>query len=384
MDKKLTQIVKYQQQLTKLSTVDLSILDEHHSYSEQAIIGAFEASNKKINASVMNTIINGILGGLFISLGYIVALFAMQGVTTTGVKQLIFGITFPIGLILVTFLGGGLYTSHCVGFINSSIGAASPWKFYRNLMLVFLGNFLGSLLAAVVIYFAVVYGHILTGDKAVTLNTHGDSWSAETMQMIEHKMGFVGSALAEGLTPTGQQIGQTFLNNLMSGIYCNILVGATLYLTYSSKNAAASFLGIFLALFAFCVAGFQHVVANTFIFWMNIFMVGDQLSATHVLPASSVGYFVLVNLIPAFIGNFIGGGLLIPVLCYFIARKKINAVAVKGQKKYFSEQIKLLQLKTGFAQIINHEFVLDETKFNQAIQNLDSKPHRQWFKRRQK
>ncbi|AHI58337.1 hypothetical protein P344_05075 [Spiroplasma mirum ATCC 29335] len=32
MDKKLTRIVKYQQQLTKLSTVDLSILDEHHSY----------------------------------------------------------------------------------------------------------------------------------------------------------------------------------------------------------------------------------------------------------------------------------------------------------------------------------------------------------------
>ena len=83
MGKKLTRIIKYQQQLTKFSTVDLSIFDEHHSYSGQAIIGAFEASNKKINASVMNTIINGILGGLFYLLGYIVALFAMQGVSLT-------------------------------------------------------------------------------------------------------------------------------------------------------------------------------------------------------------------------------------------------------------------------------------------------------------
>ncbi|AHI58335.1 hypothetical protein P344_05065 [Spiroplasma mirum ATCC 29335] len=144
--------------------------------------------------------------------------------------------------------------------------------------------------------------------------------------------GICGKCPCWWVNPTGQQIGQTFLNNLMSGIYCNILVGATLYLTYSSKNAATLFLGIFLALFAFCLARFQHVVANTFIFWMNIFMVGDQLSATHVLPASSVGYFVLVNLITTFIGNFIGGRLLIPVLCYFIARKKINAAVVKVQK----------------------------------------------------
>ncbi|WP_269078585.1 hypothetical protein [Spiroplasma mirum] len=38
-------------------------------------------------------------------------------------------------------------------------------KILSQLNASFLGNFLESLLTAVVIYFALVYGHILTGNK---------------------------------------------------------------------------------------------------------------------------------------------------------------------------------------------------------------------------
>ncbi|WP_338965520.1 MULTISPECIES: formate/nitrite transporter family protein [unclassified Spiroplasma] len=103
--KNTIKIVQYQNEIDKLAKVDVSVLEGHLSYSEQAIIGAFESSDRKIKAGIINTLLNGFLGGLFISVGYIAALYAIQGITTTGIKQVIFGIVFPVGLLLVTFLG---------------------------------------------------------------------------------------------------------------------------------------------------------------------------------------------------------------------------------------------------------------------------------------
>ncbi|WP_425380395.1 formate/nitrite transporter family protein [Spiroplasma endosymbiont of Stenodema calcarata] len=369
-------IVKYQNQINQLAKIDTSVLEGHLSYSEQAIIGAFKSSDSKIKAGIINTLLNGFLGGLFISIGYIAALYAIQGITTPGIKLVIFGLVFPVGLLLVTFLGGGIYTSHCVGFINAVTGHANPSLYVRNLLLIFLSNFIGCLFAAVIIYYAAVFGNEKTSD----LNTFG----GQVMNTMQHKIGLIGEALAHGQTVTNSDLGTTFLNNLMSAIFCNILVAATLYVTYSSKSATASILCIFFILFAFCISGFQHVVANSFLFWMNVLMLGLPMQGTEVLPGASAGYFAGFNLLPAFIGNFLGGAVVIPTLGYFIARKKIDATAVNLKKENYLGKIKLLQLKAGFAEIIDNNFVLDQTKFNTAISNVKVPPKKQWFTKKRK
>lgn len=369
--KNTIKIVQYQNEIDKLSKVDISVLEGHLCYSDQAIIGAFESSDRKIKAGVIKTLLNGFLGGLFISVGYIAALYAIQGITTTGIKQVIFGIVFPVGLLLVTFLGGGIYTSHCVGFINAATGHANPWLFVRNLLLIFLANFIGCLFAAVIIYYAAVFWHETTTDL--------NSFAGQTMNMIQHKIGSIGEALAHGHAVTGSDMGITFLNSLMSGIFCNILVAATLYVTYSSKSPTASILCIFFVLLAFCISGFQHVVANSFIFWMNVLMLGTPMFGTEVLSGSSVGYFAGFNLLPAFIGNFLGGAVIIPTVAYFIAHKKVAATAVNLKKENYASKIKILQLKAGFAEIIDNNFVLDQAKFNNAISNVELPVKKHWF-----
>lgn len=122
--------------------------------------------------------------GLFISIGYIAALYAIQGITTTGIKKVVFGIVFPVDLLLVTFLGGGIYTSHCVGFINAGTVYDNPWLFVRNLLLIFLANFIGCLFAAIIIYYAAVFGH--------QTKTNLNSFAGQKMNMIQHKIGSIG------------------------------------------------------------------------------------------------------------------------------------------------------------------------------------------------
>lgn len=53
--KNTIKIVKYQNEIDKLSKIDVSVLEGHLSYSEQAIIGAFESSDRKIKAGELLT-----------------------------------------------------------------------------------------------------------------------------------------------------------------------------------------------------------------------------------------------------------------------------------------------------------------------------------------
>lgn len=53
--KNTIKIVQYQNEIDKLAKVDVSVLEGHLSYSEQAIIGAFESSDRKIKAGIINT-----------------------------------------------------------------------------------------------------------------------------------------------------------------------------------------------------------------------------------------------------------------------------------------------------------------------------------------
>ena len=68
--------------------------------------------------------------------------------------------------------------------------------------------------------------------------------------------------------------------------------------------------------------------------------------------------------------TFWGGAVIIPTVAYFIAHKKVAATAVNLKKENYGSKIKILQLKAGFAEIIDNNFVLDQDKFSKAINNV--------------
>jgi formate/nitrite transporter FocA (FNT family) len=95
----------------------------------------------------------------------------------------------------------------------------------------------------------------------------------------------------------------------ISGIGCNWLVAAAVWLSYGANDMVGKIAGIWFPTMAFVAIGFQHVVANMFVIPAAIF----------AGQASWFAYFE--NFIPVFLGNAVGGTVFIG-LAYWHAYKK--------------------------------------------------------------
>lgn len=351
---------------------------KHVSYSELAVLGTFEASMKKANKKWQVSFCEGLLGGFFISLAYIAAIFVSQAVGQTGIKIMLMGAVFPIAILLITFVGGSLYTSNCIGFLNVTLKNVKAKPFTRNLFVVYAGNFIGTLVAAFIL---LMMGFLVPFYGTETID-HGAFGEAST-QFYLKKIWTIGStlqwdvlktqnveaynyAIANGATVTTEitfgMFVYVFFANLFSGIFCNILIASTLYLTYSTKSATACCILLCFDILAFVVGGFQHSVANAFLFWMDMFQStngfkeayqisnlwngfssSSYVSATTSISSLTIGYFIGANLIPCFIGNFIGGGIILPFVLYIIFREKINNLSKELIVKYSKEKLETLK-----------------------------------------
>ncbi len=56
----------------------------------------------------------GIMAGMFIALGAATSSTAAHAITNVGLARLVAGAIFPIGLMLIVFLGGELFTGNCL------------------------------------------------------------------------------------------------------------------------------------------------------------------------------------------------------------------------------------------------------------------------------
>lgn len=144
-----------------------------------------------------------------------------------------------------------------------------------NWILVTLSNFVGALFVA---YF---FGHVLGF-------TETDVYLEKTIHIAEAK------------------INDTFWMALISGIGCNWLVSLGVWISYSAEDTAGKIIGLLFPITAFVAIGFQHVVANMFVIPAAIF--AGAMTWTD--------YFT--NFVPVFLGNGIGGSVLVAGL-YYIA-----------------------------------------------------------------
>jgi formate/nitrite transporter len=215
---------------------------------------------------------SAIMGGAFISLGSIFAVKVaanLPGLTSSnpGLVSLLFGLLFPLGFLLVTLTGTELFTSTIA---VTSIGLCK--KQYKPLSLgkiwglSYFGNFTGALITALVLGLGT---HVLGSET--------------TSSYLEH--------IAVKKTSAG------FLTVMVKGIGANWLVCLAAIAGYAAKNTAGKILAIWLPVAAFVAMGFEHSVANMFFIPMSM-MQGSEIS---------VGTFIVKNLIPATLGNIIGG-----------------------------------------------------------------------------
>jgi formate/nitrite transporter len=242
-----------------------------------------------------------ILAGVYVALGAMFATTVAAGTSNLpyGVTRLLMGLVFCLGLILVVVGGAELFTGNNLLVIAWASRKISLGTLLRNWWVVYLGNFVGSLGTALLVFLARQY-------------TYGQ--------------GAVGGA---ALNIAVSKIHPDILQAIALGVLCNMMVCLAIWLTYSAKSVTDKILAIIFPITAFVAAGFEHSVANMYFLPYALLIKGfdPTFAATTNVNLTSLTWssIFLNNLLPVTFGNIIGGAILVSgVYWYIYLRKKEN------------------------------------------------------------
>jgi formate transporter len=256
---------------------------------------AEEVGEAKAGLSVANTLALGVLAGAFIAMGAIFATTVTAGGANLpyGVSRLLAGVTFSLGLILVVVAGADLFTGNNLIVMAWASRRVSTARLLRNWTLVYIGNFVGAIGTAGILYVGKQY----TFDKGA--------------------VGEQALSIAAGKTSLG------FVQAIALAAFCNALVCLAVWLAYSARTTADKILAIIFPISAFVASGFEHSVANMFFIPMGLFVKANHaFVAAHQAPANLANLtwsrFLWANLLPVTIGNVIGGALMVGAVYWFV------------------------------------------------------------------
>jgi formate/nitrite transporter len=238
----------------------------------------------------------GILAGLFIALGAATSSTAAFGFTNVGLLRMITGMVFPVGLILIVFVGGELFTGNCLMAMGNYEKRISRFAVIKNLTLVWLTNLIGSLIAVLLVW------------KSANWELGNGLLGLHTIKVAATKC---------SLDP---------VECVTSGTLCNIFVCMAILAANAAKSATGKILAIWFPIFAFALGGFEHVVANMYYIPAGYFA-AQTPQFVELAAKADVNYGAVTltamctNFFWVTIGNIIGGILFTAIPVYYIRRK---------------------------------------------------------------
>jgi len=257
---------------------------------------------KKANLDFWSMLALAVLAGAFIALGAIFATTVSAGSTLPyGVTRLLTGLVFSLGLILVIVGGAELFTGNNLIIMAFTSGKVSLGALLRNWGIVYLGNFIGSIATALIVF---ISGQYKFGNGAVGLNA---------------------------LNIANAKVNLGFIEAVALGVMCNALVCLAVWLCYSARTTTDKILSIIPPISAFVAAGFEHSIANMYFIPIGLFIKQWAPESFWQLPAlvdagkTLSNYaqltwerFFLANLVPVTIGNIIGGAFMVGLVYWFV------------------------------------------------------------------
>ena len=95
-------------------------MDNHFNTPAEVIDLSIKACENKTRLPLGKMILLGIMAGAFIAFGGATSSTAAHAVENVGVARALAGCIFPVGLMLIVFLGGELFTGNCL-IITASV-----------------------------------------------------------------------------------------------------------------------------------------------------------------------------------------------------------------------------------------------------------------------
>ncbi len=235
-------------------------------------VGVGKTKNKPLK-----TIILSIMAGFLIALAGYASTVVSFSVNNFSLSKCLSALIFPMGLILVILLKTELFTGNSllvIPLVNKKINIKS---LLINWLLVYIGNFIGSIILSLLIY----KSGSLTNEALINA--------------------FINIA--------NKKISYNFMNLIILGTLCNMLVCTAVFLGVTHKNALEKIFVIFIPIFLFVLLGFEHSVAN--MFYLSIASLLGKLNFINLL---------VDNLLPVTLGNIVGG-VLIGLIFYYTKSK---------------------------------------------------------------
>ena len=247
----------------------------------------------KAKLPMADSLILAVMAGAFIGLGA-----AFATLTTTGSPmgfgptRVLGGVAFSLGLILVVVAGAELFTGNNLVAMAWASRQINTRQVARNWILVYLGNFVGSVVTALLVFWS---GTLALGDNAVAINA---------IQIAAAKV----------------ELGS--FEAFVRGILCNALVCLAVWLCNSARSTTDKILAIVWPIAGFVALGFEHCIANMYFIPLGILLknYGTFSASLEANPGSWPGLSaagLTHNLIPVTLGNIVGGTLLVAGVYWF-------------------------------------------------------------------
>ena len=237
-------------------------------------------NTKRGDLKTIPCILLGVMAGIFIGLGGLGNILVSQTLANIdlGLARLSGAIVFPVGLMLVVMCGAELFTGNNLMTLAVAEKKTTMVKMLRNWGLVYVANFIGSLLLVAVLY----YGGTIAGDAAT-----------KSIAIAESK-----AAL-------------TFTQGFLRGILCNMIVVLAVWMATGAQDVTGKIFACWFPIMLFVLCGFEHSVANMFFIPMGMAL-GANVTITQLIG----------NLVPVTLGNIVGGAIFVPFMYYMVYLKK--------------------------------------------------------------
>ena len=243
----------------------------------------------KARLPLLSMLMLGVLAGAFIGLG---ALFfvliksdASLGFATS---QLLGGLAFSLGLILVIVAGAELFTGNNLLAMAWADGKITTFELLKSWAIVCSANFIGAVGLALLVFLS---GHTDMNNGAIADQ-------------------YVRIAAAKCVMP--------FWTALFKGILCNALVCMAVWMALAGRSVIDKVVAIVFPISAFVAAGFEHSIANMYIIPLAMLLKMFGHSGLNAYAITWFGFFS--NLAPVILGNLIGGSVMVALVYHIIYR----------------------------------------------------------------
>lgn len=236
----------------------------------------------KANSPWISLFVLGIMAGAYVGFGGLFAAtvtFDIPSSLGIGLKKLVAGGAFSIGLMMVVIAGGELFTGNNLMVSSVMTGQVTWRKMLAKWGLVYVANFVGAIIVALLFYFSGLW------------KTGGNGLGEAAVKIAAAKVNL--------------DLGEVFVR----AVGCNWMVCLAVWMALASRQVIGKIFAIFFPIAGFVAIGFEHCVANMYFIPSGIFFTQWAGLAPAGVDLSNLTWtaFVFSNLLPVTIGNTLGG-----------------------------------------------------------------------------